>query len=51
MEAENVDGRTPRSAALQRGFLQAHGKTPDATMASALYTDVKKKGPRSLFMR
>lgn len=43
---------TPRTrVALQRGILSAHGKTPDATMASALYTDVKKKGTKSLFMR
>jgi hypothetical protein len=28
--------------ALQRGILQAQGKTPEATMASALYTDVKR---------
>eukprot|EP00877_Chromochloris_zofingiensis_P002038 jgi/Chrzof1/11835/Cz06g11210.t1 len=37
--------------ALQRGFLNAQGKTPEATMASALYTDVKKKNGTSLFTR
>jgi len=37
--------------ALERGFLKAQGKTPEATMASAMYTDVKKKGSDSLFTR
>ncbi|KAI8469454.1 MAG: hypothetical protein J3K34DRAFT_522121 [Monoraphidium minutum] len=37
--------------ALQRGFLKAQGKTPEATMASALYTDVKKKCGQSMFTR
>ncbi|GBF98412.1 hypothetical protein Rsub_10477 [Raphidocelis subcapitata] len=37
--------------ALQRGFLKAQGKTPEATMASALYTDVKRKPADSLFTR
>lgn len=37
--------------ALERGFLQVQGKTPDATMASALYTDVRKKADASIFIR
>lgn len=37
--------------ALQRGFLKAQGKTPEATMASALYTDVKKRNGTSIFTR
>lgn len=37
--------------ALDRGFLQVQGKTPDATMASALYTDVRKKADASIFIR
>jgi len=37
--------------ALQRGFIRCQGKTPEATMASALYTDVKKKGSSSVFTR
>ncbi|KIZ01804.1 hypothetical protein MNEG_6155, partial [Monoraphidium neglectum] len=37
--------------ALQRGFLKAQGKTPEATMASALYTDVKRKHGTSIFTR
>ena len=34
-------GETTR-VALRRGLLQCSGKTPEATMASALYTDVKR---------
>jgi hypothetical protein len=41
----------PCRTALQRGFLNAQGKTPEATMASALYTDVKKKRGESIFTR
>mmetsp|Transcript_33602 Transcript_33602/g.60094 ORF Transcript_33602/g.60094 Transcript_33602/m.60094 type:complete len:583 (-) Transcript_33602:140-1888(-) len=37
--------------ALERGLLQAKGKTPEATMASALYTDVKRKEKKSIFTR
>lgn len=29
----------------------ATGKTPEATMASALFTDVKRKGTASAFVR
>lgn len=37
--------------ALIRGYVRCQGKTPEATMASALYTDIKKKGDRSIFTR
>jgi len=37
--------------ALARGYVRCQGKTPEATMASALYTDVKKKGDKSIFTR
>mmetsp|Transcript_39905 Transcript_39905/g.100341 ORF Transcript_39905/g.100341 Transcript_39905/m.100341 type:complete len:555 (-) Transcript_39905:305-1969(-) len=37
--------------ALQRGYIRCQGRTPEATMASALYTDVKKKGDNSYFSR
>ena len=30
--------------ALARSFIKVQGKTPEATMASALYTDVKRRG-------
>ena len=30
--------------ALARGYINVMGKTPEATMASAMYTDVKRKG-------
>ena len=30
--------------ALARGYIKVQGKTPEATMASAMYTDVKRKG-------
>ncbi|KAG2432852.1 hypothetical protein HXX76_008585 [Chlamydomonas incerta] len=33
------------------GLLKCQGKTPEATMASALYTDVKRKLQKSLFTR
>ena len=38
-------------AALRRGLIQCHGKTPEATMASALYSDVKRKEGASAFVR
>lgn len=37
--------------ALNRGLLGQTGKTPEATMASALYTDVKRKEANSAFIR
>lgn len=40
-------------AALSRGYIQVQGKTPEATMASAMYTDIKRKGTQgtSTFIR
>jgi hypothetical protein len=40
-----------RSVALERGLINCQGKTPEATMASALYTDVKRKHNKSVFTR
>eukprot|EP00877_Chromochloris_zofingiensis_P006994 jgi/Chrzof1/2548/Cz11g19210.t1 len=37
--------------ALERKLLACQGKTPDATMASALYTDVRKRGGSSPFIK
>ena len=37
--------------ALRKGYIRCQGKTPEATMASALYTDVKKKNDSSVFTR
>ncbi|KAG1676555.1 hypothetical protein FOA52_000098 [Chlamydomonas sp. UWO 241] len=37
--------------ALERKLIQCQGKTPEATMASALYTDVKRKLTTSVFTR
>jgi len=37
--------------ALERGHIKCQGKTPEATMASALYTDVKRKHAGSVFTR
>ncbi|KAL4526428.1 hypothetical protein Ndes2526A_g00878 [Nannochloris sp. 'desiccata'] len=37
--------------ALRRGLVRCTGKTPEATMASALYTDIKRKEGHSLFVR
>ncbi|KAK9834831.1 hypothetical protein WJX81_002117 [Elliptochloris bilobata] len=38
-------------AALKRGLILCRGKTPGATMASALYSDVKRKEGASAFIR
>ena len=40
-----------RRVALDTGLIQCQGKTPEATMASALYTDVKRKLAKSVFTR
>ncbi|KAK9864336.1 hypothetical protein WJX84_007017 [Apatococcus fuscideae] len=37
--------------ALEKALINCQGKTPDATMASALYTDVKRKPETSVFTR
>lgn len=37
--------------ALRRGLVRCNGKTPEATMASALYTDIKRKEGSSMFIR
>ncbi|KAK2078962.1 hypothetical protein QBZ16_002652 [Prototheca wickerhamii] len=37
--------------ALLRGLVRATGKTPEATMASALYTDIKRREGTSIFIR
>lgn len=37
--------------AMDLGLLKCQGKTPEATMASALYTDVKRKLSKSVFTR
>jgi restriction system protein len=36
---------------LERGLWQSAGKTPDATIAARLYTDVKEKGAASRFVQ
>lgn len=36
---------------MKRGLITCNGKTPDATMASALYTDLKRRDINSLFIR
>lgn len=46
----NITGDITRIA-LNRGLLGQTGKTPEATMASALYTDVKRKEASSAFIR
>jgi hypothetical protein len=38
-------------AALKKGLIKCSGKTPEATMASALYTDIKRKELSSVFIR
>ena len=37
--------------ALEWGLLACSGKTPEATMASALYGDIKRKDRKSIFIR
>ena len=37
--------------ALRRGLVKCTGKTPEATMASALYTDIKRREECSVFIR
>jgi hypothetical protein len=37
--------------ALDWGLLRCSGKTPEATMASSLYGDIKRKDKLSLFVR
>jgi len=37
--------------ALHRQLINCSGKTPEATMASALYTDIKRKESQSVFIR
>ena len=36
---------------MDKALVTCQGRTPEATMASALYTDVKRKLDRSLFTR
>jgi hypothetical protein len=36
---------------VELSLLKCSGKTPEATMASALYTDVKRKLSKSVFTR
>lgn len=36
---------------MKRGLINCNGKTPDATMASALYTDLKQRDVNSIFVR
>ena len=36
---------------MKRGLITCNGKTPDATMASALYTDLKRRDTNSIFIR
>lgn len=37
--------------ALDWGLLNCQGKTPEATMASSMYGDIKRKDRRSIFIR
>ena len=41
----------PRRVAVEKELINCQGRTPEATMASALYTDVKRKGDNSVFTR
>lgn len=43
--------RLPCRLALDWGLLACSGKTPEATMASAMYGDIKRKDRHSLFIR
>ena len=37
--------------ALKRGYISCRGKTPDATMASALYSEIKRRAADTVFIR
>lgn len=37
--------------AIKYNYISCQGKTPEATMASALYTDIKRKESGSIFIR
>jgi len=37
--------------AIEQGLLETEGKTPEATMAAQLYTDIKQKGAKSAFVQ
>lgn len=37
--------------ALEYGYINCNGKTPEATMASAMYTDIRRKHDKSVFTR
>ncbi len=37
--------------ALERGLIRCQGKTPENTMASALYTEVRKRNTKSMFIK
>lgn len=37
--------------ALKKGYLKTTGKTPERSMGAQLYTDIKKKGNKSLFVQ
>ena len=37
--------------ALKDGLITSDGKTPDATMAAVIYTDIKQKGEKSSFAK
>ncbi|MBL7197650.1 MAG: winged helix-turn-helix domain-containing protein [Candidatus Omnitrophica bacterium] len=37
--------------ALKNNLLKTHGKTPDATMGARIYIDIKRKGPKSYFIK
>ncbi len=49
--SNEVSLNPPYRLAVEMGLLKCQGKTPEATMASALYTDVKRKLQKSLFTR
>jgi len=37
--------------ALKEGLITTDGKTPDATMGAAIYTEIKQKKGKSLFVK
>ncbi len=46
-----VDAGEIARYAIKYALISPQGKTPEATMASALYTDIKKKEGASIFIR
>ena len=48
---ESMNGRQICEMALDLGYWEPQGETPEATMVSAMLTEMKKKGDAARFIR